>query len=145
MGAVETSTQPDDTSGYAEALIQLTHTVNHVFGDASRAHGLTPQQAQLLGALTRGPTGMTELSAALNLERSSLSGLVDRVERRGLVVRVRDDTDRRAYRAALTERGDRLAHSVRAAVVDRIHARFGDLPESVRRTLVDTAHAVGRS
>lgn len=138
MGAV-------GTSPYAEALIQLTHTVNHVFSDASRAHGLTPQQAQLLGVLTRGPTGMTELSAAMHLERSSLSGLVDRVERRGLVVRVRDDTDRRAYRAALTERGDRLAHAVRAAVVDRIHARFGDLPESVHRALVDTADADNRA
>ena len=137
----ESSARPRDTSGYAEALIQLTHTVNHMFSDASREHGLTPQQAQLLGTLTEGPMGMTELSTTLHLERSSLSGLVDRVERRGYVVRVRDDSDRRAYRAALTGPGNQLAHSVRAAVVARLHAHFGDLSESARRTLVDTAAA----
>jgi DNA-binding MarR family transcriptional regulator len=128
-----------EVDGYAEALIRLAQAVNHMFGDAGRECGLTTQQAQLLGVLTRGPMGMTELSVALNLDRSSVTGLVDRIERRGLAVRVRDDTDRRAFRAMLTESGDQLAHAVRDGVVARLYQRFGDLPEPARHALADLA------
>ncbi|MFG6198255.1 MarR family winged helix-turn-helix transcriptional regulator [Nonomuraea sp. JJY05] len=44
--------------------------------------------------------GRTDLSKLLHLEKPSLTGLVDRAERRGLVRRVHDDADRRATAAS---------------------------------------------
>ncbi|HVW40608.1 MAG TPA: MarR family transcriptional regulator [Amycolatopsis sp.] len=118
--------------GLAEALVRLAHTVQHVFGDVSREQDLTPQQAQLLCVLIREPVGMTELTRLLHLEKSSLTGLVDRVERRGLVTRVPDDRDRRACRIALTDEGVELAHRTHEAVTNRLDARTRRLPAAAR-------------
>ena len=70
-----------------------------------REHGLTSPQGQLLCVLMAGPRGMGELTAMLSPAQSSLTGLVDRTERNGLVRREPDPRDTRAVRVALTPRG----------------------------------------
>jgi DNA-binding MarR family transcriptional regulator len=120
----------------ADALVRLTHLVQHVFADVSRDQGLTSQQAQLLCRLHLGPVRMAELSRALHLEKSSLTGLVDRVEARGLVARVRDADDRRACHVELTAEGDRLAVACHREVSARLDARMGRLDPDRRAALV---------
>ncbi|WP_067964866.1 MarR family winged helix-turn-helix transcriptional regulator [Nocardiopsis trehalosi] len=122
--------------GVATALVRLGHRVQHVFADVSRDHGLTPQQLQLLCMLMTGPVGMTRLSRRLNLERSSVSGLVDRVEKRGLVVRTPDPDDRRAWRAALTGEGERLAVAAHGDVAARLDAAAAPLEAGDRDRMV---------
>jgi DNA-binding MarR family transcriptional regulator len=124
-----------ESAGLATALIRLCFVVQRSFGDVSRRHGLTPQHAQLLGVLARGPVGMAELGEALNLEKSSLTGLIDRAEARALVARVRDDGDRRTCRVALTESGAELVVHFRDDVSRELNALAADLPESTRHEL----------
>jgi DNA-binding MarR family transcriptional regulator len=121
-------TTTTEETGLAVALVRLSHLVQHVFADVSRAHDLTPQQAQLLCKLIDGPVGMTELSRLLHLEKSSLTGLVDRVERRGLVARTRDSRDRRACRIELTSQGARLAAASHQDVTARLEMLARELP-----------------
>ncbi len=115
----------------AEALVRLSHRVQQVFAEVSRRHDLTPQQAQLLCRLAAGPVGMSDLTRWLALEKSSLTGLVDRAQRRGLVVRIPHETDRRAFQIALTDAGSARAEATHQAVI----ARLNDL-----LTSVDPAH-----
>jgi DNA-binding MarR family transcriptional regulator len=122
-------------TGLSEALIHLSQLVAHVFADVSRGRDLTPQQAQLLCTLLEGPVGMTELGRLLHLEKSSLTGLVDRVERRGLVVRTRDPSDRRASQVALTAQGARLAVESHEDVTTRLEALAGELAPADRKRL----------
>jgi DNA-binding MarR family transcriptional regulator len=75
---VTTTTEATTEPGFAAALVRLSHLVQHVFADVSRDHDITPQQTQLLCMLIGGPVGMTELSRLMHLEKSSLTGLVDR-------------------------------------------------------------------
>ena len=124
-----------ESAGLATALIRLCFVVQRSFGDASRRQGLTPQHAQLLGVLARGPVGMAELGEALNLEKSSLTGLIDRAEARALVARVRDDSDRRTCRVALTESGAELVVRFRDDVSRELNALAADLPEGTRDDL----------
>ncbi|ROO89000.1 DNA-binding MarR family transcriptional regulator [Actinocorallia herbida] len=124
--------------GPAEALVRLSHMVQHVFADVSRAHGLTPQQTQLLCRLARGPVPMGTLAAALHLERSGLSGLVDRVERRGLLERVRDPRDRRIWHAALTPPGQEAADAAHQEIIARLDTFLLDLPPDARALLAPT-------
>lgn len=142
-----TATVPD--LDLASALVQLHHLVQRAFTDESRAHDLTPQQAQLLCRLMAGPIGMTELRQALHLEKSSLTGLVDRVERRGLVQRVRPSHDRRACDIALTSQGRRLANATHRAISDRLEMLAGDVSLADQATLTTTIsqllEAEGRS
>ncbi|MEV0387350.1 MarR family transcriptional regulator [Nonomuraea sp. NPDC050643] len=128
------------TIQFTDALVRLAHLVQQVFGEVSREHDLTPQQAQLLCLLVDGPVGMSELTRTLNLEKSSLTGLVDRAEKRGLVVRTRDSHDRRACRIELTCDGARLGVLAHEEVARRMDALAGELPPEQRDLL---ASAIG--
>ncbi|GAA3526173.1 MarR family transcriptional regulator [Amycolatopsis ultiminotia] len=108
--------------GVADTLVRTAHRVQRIFADVSRSFDLTPQQAQLLCRLTEGAMTMTELCAALNLEKSSLTGLVDRIEARSLVHRIRHPQDRRMVRVDLTGEGAKLAHAVHDAVAGSLDA-----------------------
>lgn len=118
--------------GVAAALVRMSHLVQHVFADVSRDHGLPPQQLQVLCMLIAGPVGMTELGRQLHLERSSVTGLVDRVEKRRLVKRVSDPGDRRAYLVELTEDGRRLAYVGHGEVTARLESMTKELEHDDR-------------
>ncbi|GHF18255.1 MarR family transcriptional regulator [Amycolatopsis deserti] len=95
--------------GIVTALVRSTFLVNAVYSESAREYGITMPQGQLLCVLMARPYGMTELGAVLRLAKSSLTGLVDRTERNGLVRREPDPRDTRAVRVALTPEGQRLA------------------------------------
>jgi DNA-binding MarR family transcriptional regulator len=110
----------DGEIGVVAALVRTSFLVNAVYAESGREHGLTPQQGQLLCVLMAQPYGMGELGAVLGLAKSSLTGLVDRTERNGLVRREPDPADARAVRVALTERGAVLADEFYAETCRRI-------------------------
>ncbi|MFW6720723.1 MarR family winged helix-turn-helix transcriptional regulator [Streptomyces sp. MAR4 CNY-716] len=124
-------------AGLASVLVRLTQMLQHVLAEAGRGHGLTPQQVQLLCALSSGPVGMSELSRWLRLGKSGLTGLVDRVERRGLVARTPDADDGRACRIALTAAGEELAGRAHAEVTARIAGMAAGLAAGERAALTD--------
>ena len=55
-----------------------------------------------------GPMPMRALSESMDVSQASATGIVDRMEQRGLVERQRDDEDRRVVRVAITDEGRRL-------------------------------------
>lgn len=70
---------------------------------------LTVPQILLLKTLIfQGPTSISDLAEHLNLANSTVSGIVDRLERDGFVMRVRDETDRRIVFVQLTERSEQF-------------------------------------
>jgi DNA-binding MarR family transcriptional regulator len=77
--------------------------------------GVTSRQVTLLW-LIRGNPGMSlrELAAEERISAPALSGYVDRLEKAGLLARVRDESDRRRVGLALTDEGERLLKRVRA-------------------------------
>ncbi len=130
----------------AGALVQTMHVLQDLYAETSRPLGLTPQQAHLLCVLLDGPLGMTDLSRILSIERSSLTSMVDRLERRDLVARVPNPADRRAFRIELTEPGLALANDAHKAFVTRIEDLTADLGPTARRTLAATLTTiVGRA
>ena len=125
----------DSQIGMAAALVRSAFLVNAVYAESGREYGLTPQQGQLLCVLMAQPYGMSELGATLGLAKSSLSGLVDRTERNGLVRREPDPQDTRAVRVALTSQGSRLAAEFYAETCRRIEKLPAGLPPADRATL----------
>jgi DNA-binding MarR family transcriptional regulator len=106
--------------GVVAALVRSSFLVNAVYAESAREYGLTVQQGQLLCVLMAQPYGMGELGATLGLEKSSLTGLVDRAVRRGLVRREPDPDDRRAVQVVLTGEGRDLAEDFYAATCRRV-------------------------
>jgi DNA-binding MarR family transcriptional regulator len=129
--------KPRDEIGVVGALVRSAFLVNAVYAESGREHGLTPQQGQLLCVLMGKPYGMGELGATLGLAKSSLTGLVDRTERNGLVRREPDPQDMRAVRVALTPQGRRLAEEFYVETCRRVEKLTEALGATERDTLAD--------
>lgn len=106
--------------GVVAGLVRASFLVNAVYAESAREYGLTVPQGQLLCVLMGRPYGMGDLGVTLGLEKSSLTGLVDRAVRRGLVRREPDPDDRRAVRVVLTPEGRDLAEDFYAATCRRV-------------------------
>lgn len=100
-----------------EALLQLLRTAEDLW-NASRVFfarwELSPSQFNVLNLLRDRPDGLSQadFSRLLVMHRSNATGLVDRLELRGLVRRTNDPADRRAYRVQLTPAGRRLIEGI---------------------------------
>ena len=134
----------DGHIGVVAALVRSSFLVNAVYSESSRAHGLTPQQGQLLCVLMAQPYGMGELGTVLGLAKSSLTGLVDRTERNGLVSRAADPQDMRAVRVELTPGGRALAEEFYDATCRRIARLPEGLDAADRDTLADLLERIVR-
>ena len=107
----------DDTNPRYQALIELLLTADTVWNVSRLFFGrwdLSPSQFNVLNLLRLNPAGLsqTDLSRQLIMHRSNVTGLVDRLERRGLVERQDVAADRRAYRVTLTTAGAALLREV---------------------------------
>jgi DNA-binding MarR family transcriptional regulator len=69
---------------------------------------LAPQQMIALRMLGAGPRKMSELAQALFCDNSNVTGIVDRLEERGLVIREAAKGDRRVKLLVLTKEGERI-------------------------------------
>lgn len=86
------------------------------YDDAAAEHALTGAQARLLSLLSLEPLPMRRLAQKLKCEPSNVTGIVDRLESRGLVERRPDPGDRRVKLAAVTDEGRRVARSLRESL-----------------------------
>jgi len=86
------------------------------YEEAAGDHRLTGAQARLLSLLSLEPLPMRKLALKLKCEPSNVTGIVDRLETRGLVERRPDPADRRVKLAAATEEGRRIARSLRESL-----------------------------
>jgi DNA-binding MarR family transcriptional regulator len=99
------------------ALIELLRTADTIW-DASRVFfgrwDLSPSQFNVLNLLrlSGGGLSQTDLSRQLIMHRSNVTGLVDRLEKRGLVARQDAAGDRRAYSVVLTAAGAALLRQI---------------------------------
>ena len=98
-----------------DGLVQMSFAVQAVVSDAANAHELSVRQLRLLGALRDRTPGMHELANHFGVDKSSMTGLVDRAERRGLVRRQPAEHDKRSVQVSITPAGRTLA-----AEVDRV-------------------------
>jgi MarR family transcriptional regulator, 2-MHQ and catechol-resistance regulon repressor len=74
--------------------------------------GLTPPQFYVLATIGyAGSLPFGEIGAKMMVTVSNLTGIVDRLEEKKLVLRKRDETDRRVVHVTLTEKGMKLYKS----------------------------------
>ncbi len=117
-----------------EALMQLLRTADTVW-DASRIFferwELSPSQFNVLNLLDLNPKGIsqTDLSRQLIMHRSNVTGLVDRLEKRGLVERKDVAGDRRAYRVVLTAAGAALVQEILPRYYEGAERLWGELAD----------------
>jgi len=125
--------------GLVDALAQLSFLVHNALAEIAGQHGLSIIQTRLLGVLRDREPTMNALGRHLGLDKSSVSGLVDRAQRRGLVTRTVSPADRRAVQVSITDTGRQLAGHVAARFTQRIETFVAGLPDADRRLLSQLA------
>jgi DNA-binding MarR family transcriptional regulator len=100
-----------------DALAQTAFLITAVLNREAAEHDLSLTQLRVLAILRDRRLRMSALAEFLGLEKSTMSGLVDRASARGLLTRAPSTTDKRAVDVFLTEAGSALA--------ERLFARVG--------------------
>jgi DNA-binding MarR family transcriptional regulator len=118
-----------------DSLVQASFTVVALLSQVAAEHDMSLTQLRVLGILRDRRPKMAELAGYLGLERSSVSGLVDRAVRRGLVRRETSIEDGRAVHVSLTADGQRLATLVTAEVARLVSPMTGSLGPADQKRL----------
>lgn len=105
---------PDPREGLVDTLVTASFVVMAVISRLGAAHDLSLSMVRMLGILRDRRPRMTDLADYLGLEKQTMSGLVARAEKRGLVARVANEDDARATDVVLTDEGARLLRQLRA-------------------------------
>jgi DNA-binding MarR family transcriptional regulator len=120
------------------ALAEFRHQIRlflHFSEEATRLHGLEPQQHQLLLAIKGIPVGtqptIGRIAERLQIRHHSAVELVDRLTERGAVVRETNPDDRREVRLHLTPAGERLLQKLSIAH----HTELGKAGPALRDAL----------
>lgn len=111
-----------------QAIADLRTTV-------SRAAGLTTQQCQLLCELQHDSRSHGELADRLRCDKTNVTGLVDRLERRRLVERRPGAPDRRVSQVVLTQTGRDLVTQFRSATATVVAEVFADWSPAAKADL----------
>jgi DNA-binding MarR family transcriptional regulator len=97
--------EASELAEFATALYQLVETLRGEHEEAAASAGLTAPQATILTLLSE-PTSMSQFAERMGCDASNITGIVDRLEAKDLVVRSVDKADRRVKRIARTPAGD---------------------------------------
>ena len=124
--------------GFGNDLVWLSVLVQRRYAQICADHELTSAQATLLCAIKDQPQGMGELARMLGVAKNALSGLVDRMERLGLVQRETRTHDRRAVRLNTTAQGKKIVEALYADVAERLPDIAGALDAGEQRVLADS-------
>ncbi|MEU8529343.1 MULTISPECIES: MarR family winged helix-turn-helix transcriptional regulator [Streptomyces] len=95
----------------------LSMSLGAYYGDftvAAASENLTASQGRALTVLRRGPAAMRALAQNLACDASNVTGIIDRLEKRGLVRREASASDRRVKNLVLTAEGERVTDAIRA-------------------------------
>ena len=111
------------------ALHRAAHATVHVLAAELAGLGLTPSEINALANLADGRSRtVSELGAAVGARPTTLTSVLDRLERRGHITRGARPGDRRAVLIELTPSGRVTAAAIRQAIADLERRALGDLP-----------------
>lgn len=123
------------TTEITELVFQVTERLRHRLNANAAELDLPPAQAMALATL-RAPAPMRDLAEMMACDASNVTGIVDGLERRGLVRRQPDPADRRVKHLVLTEEGERRRAALRS-YGDELAAEIFDLPGTDQQALRD--------
>lgn len=132
-----------EMNGREERILRSLRRISRAVDLYSRklagSHQLTGPQLVVLRQLrVEGPQAPGRLAKTVSLSHATITGIVDRLESRGLVVRTRRTDDRRRVDVALTELGADTVQRAPSPLQERLAKRLAALPEAEQRRLEDT-------
>jgi DNA-binding MarR family transcriptional regulator len=137
---------PDGDARATEAVMNTVRTADLLFdriGRLLRPLGVSAAGGLVLGLLRdHGPMSPSELGDRLIVTRATVTGLLDSLERRGLVVRSRHATDRRSLVVEITPQGLDVLRQLRTLVHRHEKAWMGGLSGDELEAYIQLLHRI---
>ncbi len=106
--------------------------------ELSKKYSVTDAQLNCVVALQEcGPLRPSQIAGVIMVKSSTVTGIIDRLEQKGLVVRLRNSPDRRAITIELTEAGKKLADNAPPPIQQKIMDGLRELPRAHIERIVD--------
>ncbi len=136
-----------DVDQIVEAILYLYTESRRLTKGMAARYGLTGPQLTVVKMLeSLGDMSLSELSDRIHAQNSTVTGIIDRMEREGLVARARSAKDRRMVIIQLTDKGRLLARDVPLRPAEILRAALGRLDaveaRELLRILTKLAHEV---
>ena len=113
------------------ALRKIMQQMDHHSRNLDKQHGITvPQLVCLYEIYEKGVMTLSVLSRHVHLTSSTLVGIIDRLQEKGLVARTRDTEDRRVIFIDITEKGKTFVSTSPHLLHNRLDEQFKIIPEA---------------
>lgn len=127
------------------SLRRIFHAVDRYSRRLARFYGLTGPQAIALRAIDRAAeVNPGQLARLVSLSPPTVSGILDRLERRGLVRRDRSSRDKRQVVVCLTDEGQHLLARSPPPLQEQFTARLAELPVTRQQRIAGSLREVVR-
>ncbi|WP_406145280.1 MarR family winged helix-turn-helix transcriptional regulator [Streptomyces sp. NBC_01012] len=128
-------TTDDSTDALLDGLVRSAFQIMGVLTRIGAEHDLSLTQLRVLGIVRDRRPRMSDLAAFLGLDKSTLSGLIDRAERRGLLARAANPDDRRVVDVLITDAGRELTARLNQEIREALAPATGRLDPAQRQQL----------
>ena len=126
-------------------LTVAQHDVFQLFSEGLAPFHITPGQYGVLRCLWEdGPCTPKEIAQVLRLENSTVSGVLDRMEKKGLIERVIDKKDRRSIQVKATQAGIAMRDDVLQVIHTLNEQVLDSLDPELRKTFLQCLRQVGK-
>lgn len=135
----------------SDTIIFLSKTFPKVYSNLyleylkeySKSYNVNKTQLRALMFIKNyGAVSMTDLCAKLNIEKGSLTSMVDDLTDKGYVIREKDLLDRRKYLINITEEGNELATDFMVKLSSRLEEKFLKLNEDDRNKYLEAINTL---
>lgn len=122
-------------------LTKAQQSVHQLFKAELIPHGVTPGQYSVLKCLWK-DNGQTvkQLAEHLYLDSSTVTGILDRMEQKGLIKKKADPKDRRALQVLLTEKGQALEEPLSQAILNANKKALQEMNDKEYESLKELLH-----
>jgi DNA-binding MarR family transcriptional regulator len=128
-----------------EAIVYLSTESRRITKELARRADLTGPQLTVLKMLEGvGDLSLSDLSERIRAQNSTVTGIIDRMEREGLVVRARSTEDRRVIKIRLTERGAKIARDIAVEPMEIFRSALDSLTPAEMRDLLRILTKIAR-
>ncbi len=128
-----------------EAILYLYTESRRLTKELARSVDLTGPQLTVLKMLEGlGDLSLSELSERIRAQNSTVTGIIDRMEREGLVVRTRSTEDRRVVKIKLTDKGSRIARGIAVEPMEILRDALSALSAGEMRDLLKILTKIAR-
>lgn len=139
----------DDTLDFMRSLWELDHALAQASRSMETRLGVTGPQRLVLRLVAKHPSiSPGDVARVLHLHPSTMTGIVARLERKGLLARSADQADGRRSRLMVTAEGKALARTAGGTIEATVREMIGRWPaaklRSTQEVLADLSQALGK-